>query len=161
MAGFSSLRAVQALTPSAGFGAIGRFVQLIQARLSALHIYVPQTGVYDQQTGLALDAYHRLLGRGTSQSLDGATISALLDDRGAFVVRNPRDGKHGEGNLGRQLLALINGSKVYRIYPISSGKPSTPTIPRPLPGLSAHTRVSAGRDVLLELLLRGLRDPRL
>jgi lipoprotein-anchoring transpeptidase ErfK/SrfK len=26
------------------------------------------------------------------------------------------------------LLALVDGSHVYRIYPISSGKPSTPTI---------------------------------
>jgi lipoprotein-anchoring transpeptidase ErfK/SrfK len=27
-----------------------------------------------------------------------------------------------------QLLALANGSQVYRLYPISSGKPSTPTV---------------------------------
>ena len=33
-----------------------------------------------------------------------------------------------EGNLGLQLLALVDGSKVLAIYPISSGKPSTPTI---------------------------------
>ena len=43
------------------------FVQLIQQRLAALHIYV-LSGVYDQHTGLALDAYHRLLGRGTSRA---------------------------------------------------------------------------------------------
>jgi hypothetical protein len=91
-------------------------------------VWVPQTGVYDQHTGLALDAYHRLLGRGFAQTLDGSTISALLDGRGVFTVRYPRDGKHIEGDLHDQLLAEIYGSKVYRIYPISSGKPSTPTV---------------------------------
>ena len=62
---------------------------LIQQRLAALHFYIPQTGVYDQQTGLALDAYHRLLGWGTSQSLDAPTVSWLLDGRGTFQVRYP------------------------------------------------------------------------
>ena len=39
-------------------------LQLIQQRLNVLHVYVPQSGVYDTYTGLALDAYHRLLGHG-------------------------------------------------------------------------------------------------
>jgi hypothetical protein len=103
-------------------------VALIQQRLNAVHVWVPETGVYDQHTGLALDAYHRLLGWGVSQNLDRATTGALLAGRGTFRVRYPHDGKHIEGNLGRQLLAEIYGSKVYRIYPISSGKPSTPTV---------------------------------
>jgi hypothetical protein len=128
MGGFFGRRAIAALNENAHFGSSGAFVALMQQRLQALHIYLPQTGVYDQQTGLALDAYHRLLGWGVSQSLDGRTISALLDGLGTFKVRYPRDGTHVEGNLGKQLLALIYGSKVYRIYPISSGKPSTPTV---------------------------------
>jgi hypothetical protein len=128
MQGFFSQRAVAVLSPRAGFGSRGAFVALMQQRLNAVHVWVPQTGVYDQHTGLALDAYHRLLGWGVSQRLDGRAISALLDGRGSFHVRYPHDGKHVEGNLGRQLLAEIHGSKVYRIYPISSGKPSTPTV---------------------------------
>ncbi len=128
MLGFYAQRAVAALTPQAGPGARGRFVALIQQRLTALHVYVPQTGVFDLQTGLALDAYHRLLGWGVSQRLDGRTVSALLNGEGSFHVRFPHDGTHVEGNLHKQLLALIYGDSVYRIYPISSGKPSTPTI---------------------------------
>lgn len=128
MLGFTALRRIAALSPHAGFGSSGKFVALIQQRLTALHIYVIQSGVYDQHTGLALDAYHRLLGRGTSQSLDGATVSDLLNGVGAFKVHNPGDGRHAEGNLAKQLLALADGSKVQWIFPISSGKPSTPTI---------------------------------
>jgi hypothetical protein len=128
MSGFFNQRAVAVLGAGAGFGSRGAFVALIQQRLNAVHVWVPQTGVYDQHTGLALDAYHRLLHWGFSQTLDGRTISALLDGRGSFPVRYPHDGKHIEGDLGRQLLAEIYGSKVARIFPISSGKPSTPTV---------------------------------
>ena len=103
-------------------------MQLIQQRLAALHFYIPQTGVYDSGTGWALDAYHRLLHRGTYQTLDGRTVSYLLDGFGKFPVRFAQNGRHAEGNLSLQLLALADGSQVVAIYPISSGKPSTPTI---------------------------------
>jgi hypothetical protein len=128
MLGFLSRRTYSVLDPHAGFGSTGRFVQLIQNQLSDLHFYIPRTGVYDSGTGLAIDAYHRLRGWGTSQTLDGRTISALLNGQGSFTVRYPRHGTHAEGDLTHQLLALINGSKVYWIFPISSGKPSTPTV---------------------------------
>jgi len=117
-----------ALDEHVSFGSTGPFVALVQQRLAALHFYLPQTGGYDQGTGLAIDAYHRLLGSGTSQLLDGRTISRLLDGSGTFQIRYPKDGKHVEGDIADQLLALIDGSKVMAIYPISSGKPSTPTI---------------------------------
>ena len=128
MLGFLAVRRIAALPAHAGFGSSGRFVQLIQQRLAALHIYVNQSGVYDSHTGLALDAYHRLLGHGTSQGLDGATVSELLNGVGSFRVHHPHDGTHAEGNLSKQLLALVRGSEVVWILPISSGKPSTPTI---------------------------------
>jgi hypothetical protein len=128
MLGFKSTRNVDVLAPSAGFGSGGPFVSLIQQRLAALHLYIPQSGVYDSFTGLAIDAYHRLLHRGTSQSLDGRTISYLLNGWGEFKVRFPQNGHHAEGDIGRQLLALADGRKVRYIFPISSGKPSTPTV---------------------------------
>jgi hypothetical protein len=128
MGGFSAIRRFAVLNPSASFGDRGEFVELLQARLAALHFYVPRSGVYDNGTGLAIDAYHRLLGWGTSQSLDGKTISYLLNGWGEFKLRFPSHGRHAEGNLGKQLLALADGSKVELIFPISSGKPSTPTV---------------------------------
>jgi hypothetical protein len=128
LAGMLARRTFTALDPNASFGSTGPFVQLIQQRLAALHFYIPQTGVYDSGTGLAIDAYHRLLHWGTYQTLDGRTISYLLDGFGQFKVRFPKNGRHAEGNLSLQLLALAEGSKVVAIYPISSGKPSTPTI---------------------------------
>ena len=128
LGGLLARRSFDALDENASFGSSGLFVQLIQQRLAALHFYIPQTGVYDSGTGLALDAYHRLLHWGTYQTLDGRTVSYLLDGFGKFPVRFPQNGRHAEGNLSLQLLALADGSHVVAIYPISSGKPSTPTI---------------------------------
>lgn len=128
MVAFESVQAFTTLNDAVSPGSTGRFVELIQQRLAALHLYVPQTGVYDDGTELAVDAYHRLLGWGTSPDLDLKTVMALLGGQGAFRVRFPAQGRHAEGNLRDQLLALIDGTQVVAIYPISSGKPSTPTI---------------------------------
>jgi lipoprotein-anchoring transpeptidase ErfK/SrfK len=43
-------------------------------------------------------------------------------------VRHPGDGHHVEARLDLQVLALIDHGKVLSLYPISSGKPSTPTV---------------------------------
>lgn len=126
--GFRARRGFSVLNTNVGFGSIGRFVELLQQRLAALHFYIPQTGVYDDGTGLAIDAYHRLLNWGTYQDLDGATVSWLLDGFGAFKVHFPGNGRHAEANLSLQLLALLDGGHIEAIYPISSGKDSTPTV---------------------------------
>ncbi len=117
------------LDNSAGPGATGRFVQLVQLRLAALHLYIPQTGVYDQGTELAVDTYHRLLGKGECLTmLDPVTLTDLLNGVGSFHVRYPGQGQHAEGDLSDQVLAFTDGAQVHWLFPISSGKPSTPTI---------------------------------
>ena len=129
MKGFRRTAArLSSLDENVGPGATGPVVKLIQQRLAALHFYMPQTGVFDNGTALAIDAYHRLLGWGVSETVDPATMKALLNGQGSFTVRHPDQGEHAEGDLSDQLLALIDGSQVKMIFPISSGKPSTPTI---------------------------------
>jgi hypothetical protein len=128
LAAFSARHELTVLDDHAGFGSRGPFVELIQRQLSRLHLFIPQTGVYDGGTGLALDAYHRLLGSGTSNSLDSSTVTAVLNGTGGFPVRYPGDGRHAEANLSKQLIALVDRGHVVWIFPISSGKASTPTI---------------------------------
>jgi hypothetical protein len=126
---FTSSTSYTVLDNSAGPGSSGRFVQLLQQQLAALHLYIPQTGVYDEGTELAVDAYHRLLGKGEGHTtLDPATLTDLLNGVGSFHVRYPQQGQHAEGDLTDQVLAFTNGTKVHWLFPISSGKPSTPTI---------------------------------
>jgi hypothetical protein len=118
-----------ALDNQVGVGSTGRYVELVQQQLQSLHLFIPQTGVYDLGTELAIDAYDRLIGKGEGHmTLDPSTATDLLDGVGAFHVRYPSQGQHAEGDLSDQVLALVNGSKVQWLFPISSGKPSTPTI---------------------------------
>jgi hypothetical protein len=133
MFAFTAEKAYKVLGENVGVGATGRLVDLVQNRLRALHIYIPQTGVFDYGTQLALDTYHRLLGEGEGHTqLDSATIKALLNGQGAFNIKFPRQGgatqMHAEGDLTIQVLAYIRDDKVVWLLPISSGKPSTPTI---------------------------------
>ncbi|MGH2843312.1 MAG: L,D-transpeptidase, partial [Solirubrobacteraceae bacterium] len=129
MRAFKAHAVFAALRTAVQLGSRGRFVELVQQRLAALHLFIAQTGVFDQGTQLALDAYHRLLGQGEGNvSLSPATLTKLLDGVGSFHVRYPRQGEHAEGDLSDQVIAFIDGSQVHWIFPISSGKPSTPTI---------------------------------
>ena len=129
MLSFVSSTGYGVLDNSAAPGARGRFVELVQQRLKALHLYIPQTGVFDQGTELALDAYHRLLGKGEGHTtLDPVTVTDLLNGVGSFHVRYPQQGQHAEGDLSDQVLAFTDGADVRLLFPISSGKPSTPTI---------------------------------
>lgn len=114
--------------PVAGPGSTGVFVALIQSRLAALHYAVPEDGVYDQPTANAILAYRKVRGWPRIYTLDAGVERGLLNGVGTFQVRYPHDGRHVEADLTDQTLALINGSSVYHIYPISSGKPSTPTV---------------------------------
>jgi hypothetical protein len=129
MRAFKVAGSFDALDTNVAPGSTGTFVELVQQRLAALHLFIPQTGRFDLGTELALDAYHRLLGEGEGiETLGPKTLTALLNGEGTFHVRYPNQGQHAEGDLSDQLLAFIDGSQVHWIFPISSGKPSTPTI---------------------------------
>lgn len=54
MKSFVGVQEVNVLDDHVGFGSTGVFVKLLQSRLAALHLYIPQTGTYDAGTGLAL-----------------------------------------------------------------------------------------------------------
>jgi L,D-transpeptidase catalytic domain len=110
-------------------GVRGPGVWLLQSKLNALHYAVPQNGVFDEGTGQAVIAYRKLTGLARVPSTDAQVFHLLQRGAGRFRVRYPRDGRHVEADLTRQVLAEIEpGGRVRRIYTISSGKPSTPTV---------------------------------
>ena len=119
---------VQVVLPRALPGERSPAVSLLQTKLAALHYAVPHTGVYDAGTQRAVMAWRKVSGMARNYIASKPVFTGLLRGRGAFHVRHPGDGRHVEARLGTQVLALINGSKVERIYHISSGKPSTPTV---------------------------------
>ncbi|HYV17091.1 MAG TPA: L,D-transpeptidase family protein [Conexibacter sp.] len=116
------------VTPAAGPGTRSPFVSLIQQRLAALGYATPQSGVYDELTGLAVLAFRKVNGMERITTLSPDVVDRVLRGVGGFKIRYPQHGRHVEANLGWQVLALIENGKVVRAYVTSSGKPSTPTV---------------------------------
>jgi hypothetical protein len=121
-------RHVLGVTPHAAPGARGPIVRLVQGRLAGLHYAISRSGVFDASTARAVIAYRKMRGMSRVAVVSRRVVRGLLAKRGTFRARHAEHGKHVEVDLSRQVMALLNGRRVYRIYGVSSGKPSTPTV---------------------------------
>jgi peptidoglycan hydrolase-like protein with peptidoglycan-binding domain len=119
---------VSIVSPSARPGARGPVVRMLQAQLAQRGYVVGRRGLYDARTARAVLAFRKVTGMRRTTIASSDVFRRLSRGGGRFRVRFPTHGKHVEADLSRQVIALIRGAKVERIYPVSSGKPSTPTI---------------------------------
>jgi peptidoglycan hydrolase-like protein with peptidoglycan-binding domain len=119
---------VSVVSPSARPGSRGPVVRLLQSQLAKLGYVVGRPGLYDARTARAVLAFRKITGMRRTTIASGDVFRRLAAGRGGFHVRFPSHGKHVEADLSRQVIALIRNGKAERIYPVSSGKPSTPTI---------------------------------
>lgn len=117
-----------ALRPSLAPGAGGPSARFLQRALARGRYAVPRSGRFDAGTARAVAAFRKVTRMARSDRADRSVFRALLRGRGAFPLRYPRDGRHLEADLGRQVIALADHGRVLRIYTVSSGKPSTPTV---------------------------------
>jgi hypothetical protein len=112
-----------------GIGARGGAVRLLQQELARERYEVPVSGYFDEATGRAVLAFRKMTGLERIESADAHVFTLLQRGAGRFHVRYPGDGYHVEADLSKQVLVEINrGGRVRRIYTMSSGKPSTPTV---------------------------------
>jgi len=117
---------VNVLTPSVSSPTI---VRLLQKGLSKLRYAVSRSGAYDDSTARAVMAWRKVNGEARSYSASEGLVRRVLDGKGAFKVKYPRDGRHVEADISRQVLALINkDGTVHRVYHTSTGAPATPTV---------------------------------
>ena len=121
-------RHVVAYTPALGFGSRGALLDLFQKGLRAMKYPAPKSGLYDAATGRAVMAYRKVNDLARLETPSASIIRDVLAGRGGYKVKHPKAGHHVEADISRQILALVDGDKVVRIEPVSSGKPSTPTV---------------------------------
>ena len=119
---------VSVVSPSARPGARGPVVRLLQRQLARLGYVVGRLGFYDARTARAVLAFRKVTGMRRTAIASSDVFKRLARGGGVFRVRFPGHGKHVEADLSRQVIVLIRNGKAERIYPVSSGKPSTPTI---------------------------------
>ena len=116
------------VSPQAYAGERSYAVRILQHQLAARHYVIGAPGVYDDRTQRAVLAFRKMAGLVRNEVADPSVFAALAAGEGAFTVRYPLHGRHVEADLTHQVLALIGADGVVqRLYPISSGKPSTPT----------------------------------
>jgi L,D-transpeptidase catalytic domain len=119
---------VRIVPPSAGPGARGPVVRLLQAKLAALGYVVGARGRYDARTARAVLAFRKVVGMARTVRASPEVFRRLRRGQGRLRTRFPGHGHHVEADLSRQVLALVERGRVRRIYPMSSGKPGTPTV---------------------------------
>ena len=121
-------RSVDVLPRSVGPDARKRAVRALQRKLAAHGYVVGTRGSYDGRTARAVLAFRKVTGMARTTEASVEVMRRLARGAGAFKIRRPDHGRHIEADLTRQVIALIEGGKVRRIYPTSSGAPSTPTV---------------------------------
>jgi hypothetical protein len=160
-AGRSSSAMVQVLRSSSRTGERGAHVRFLQHRLAAMGFAIRQTGVHDVYTGFAVIAHRKILRLARVGNASVAVFRAAFARRGAYVARYRNAGRHVEGDLTRQVLALVGpGGRVFRVYHTSSGRPQFKTPPgvhtfyKKEPGLNSRSML---HTVYFTHQVRGVR----
>ena len=105
-----------------------RSIRALQRRLARLGYVVGERGSFDARTARAVLAFRKVTNMARTTNASVEVMRALARGKGTFKVRFPQHGRHIEGDLSRQVIALISGGKAQRIYHTSSGAPATPTV---------------------------------
>jgi peptidoglycan hydrolase-like protein with peptidoglycan-binding domain len=103
-------------------------IRALQRWLRRLGYATGARGVYDARTARAVLAFRKVAGMARTTSASSGVMRALARGAGHFEIERPDHGRHIEADLSRQVIALIEGGRVRRIYPVSSGAPGTPTV---------------------------------
>lgn len=128
--GYSHRRspAVSVIGRSISSGQSGHSVKVVQRLLRDKGYVVGRFGMFDARTARAVHAFRKMTSMARTYDANMPMLRRLVDGGGRFAVRYPNKGRHVEADLTHQVLALIDGRKVLRLYPTSSGTAATPTV---------------------------------
>jgi L,D-transpeptidase catalytic domain len=107
--------------------------------------YIANDGrCFGGKTGRGVLAYRKVNDMERSTRAGAGLVKKAFAGKGGYVVRHPGAGEHVEAPLSKQVLVFAKDGKAFAIYPISSGKYSTPTVTghfefiRQEPGYNSH-----------------------
>lgn len=91
--------------------------------------FVPGDGkCLTDKASRAVLAYRKVNEMSRTRRAGKGLVKQVYSGKGGYRVRRPGAGDHVEVPLGKQVLVFAKGDRPYAIYPISSGKPATPTV---------------------------------
>jgi hypothetical protein len=117
------------LDNTAGFGSRGIRVRVLQRGLRRLgYAGLSPSGYYGPGTSRAVLAFRKVNHLGRTGYASRVVFQKVFERRGTFRLKYPRAGRHVEADISRQVLVLAQNGRAQRIYHMSSGKASTPTV---------------------------------
>jgi hypothetical protein len=109
-------------------GECSKVVEGFKAALARMG-YVSGGGkCFNGRLGREVLAYRKVNAMDRSKEAGPGLVKAVYGGRGGYQVKYPNAGEHAEVSLSKQVLVLVKDGKPFAIYPVSTGKPSTPTI---------------------------------
>lgn len=114
--------------PSLHPGDCGKVVRGFKARLAKMGYVSGGGSCFNGRLGREVLAYRKVNGMSRNQQAGAGLVEQVYAGRGGYHVRYPKAGEHAEVPLDKQVLVLIKNGKPFAIYPVSTGKPSTPTV---------------------------------
>jgi hypothetical protein len=107
--------------------------------------YIANDGrCFGGKTARGVLAYRKVNDMSRSMRAGSGLVKKAFAGKGEYEVRHPGAGEHVEAPLSKQVLVFAKGDKPFAVYPISSGKSSTPTVTghfefiRTEPGYNSH-----------------------
>jgi lipoprotein-anchoring transpeptidase ErfK/SrfK len=114
--------------PKLNRGECGPVVQAFKAHLAKLG-YVSGGGkCFTARLGREVLAYRKVNDLDRTKKAGPGILESVFEGKGGYHVKYPDAGEHAEVSLAEQVLVLIRDGKPFAIYPVSTGKPSTPTV---------------------------------
>jgi hypothetical protein len=114
--------------PSLHPGECGKVVKGFKKAMAKMGYVSGGGSCFNGRTGREVLAYRKVNGMNRSQKAGAGLVKSVFGGKGGYHVKYASAGEHAEVPLDKQVLVLSKGDKPFAIYPISSGKPSTPTI---------------------------------
>jgi len=130
--------------PSLHPGECGDVVQGFKKALAKMGYVSGGGSCFNGRLGREVLAYRKVNGKNRSQKAGAGLVKSVFGGKGGYHVKYPKAGEHAEVPLDKQVLVLIKDGEPFAIYPVSTGKPSTPTVTghysfyRQEPGLNSH-----------------------
>jgi hypothetical protein len=107
--------------------------------------YIANSGrCFGGKTARGVLAYRKVNEMSRSMRAGKGLVERVFAGKGEYKVLHPGAGEHLEAPLSKQVLVFAKGDKPFAVYPVSSGKSSTPTVTghftfiRQEPGYNSH-----------------------
>jgi hypothetical protein len=133
--------------PSLHPGQCDKVVKGFKAELAAMGYVSGGGSCFNGRLGREVLAYRKVNNMDRTQQAGPGLVKSVYAGRGGFHLKYPNAGEHVEVSIPKQVLVLAKGGKPFAIYPVSTGKSSTPTITghysiyRLEPGTNSHGMV--------------------